>query len=201
MAMAVPRRFSVLEYLRAENAAETKSEYVNGEIFAMAGTTLAHSRVTTALTREISNQLGDGPCEVLDSDFRIRVEASNLYTYPDLSIVCGEPAIDPNDSCAMTNPTVVVEVLSNSTESWDRGGKFAHYRLLTSLREYVLVSQSEPRIERFVRDGEDWVLTEFVGLEAEFALASLDVKVPLSKVYARVEFAERLGLNRGSPGE
>jgi Uma2 family endonuclease len=188
MAMAAPRRFSVQEYLHAERQAETKSEYVNGEIFAMAGTTLSHARITTALIVELRNELGDGPCEVLVSDIRIRVEASNLYTYPDASIVCGEPDMDPQDECAITNPAVLFEVLSKSTEAWDRGGKFAHYRLLTSLREYVLISQTEPRIERYERRGEEWVLTEFVGLDAVFALATLDVKVPLATVYARVEF-------------
>ena len=197
MAMAAPRWISVLEYLQAERKAETKSEYVNGEIFAMAGTTLSHARITTALVSEIRRQLGSGPCEVLSSDIRIRVEASNLYTYPDLTLVCEEPAVDPNDVCAITNPSVLFEVLSESTESWDRGGKFAHYRLLPSLREYVLVSQSEPRVERFVRSGEDWVLTEFVGLEAVFALSTLDVSVPLSRIYERVEFPERARSGQG----
>jgi Uma2 family endonuclease len=202
MAMAAPRRFSVLDYLRAENEAETKSEYVNGEVFAMAGTSLTHNDVTYTLLTEIAPQLRGGLCMAYGSDLRIRVDASNLYTYPDISIVCGEPDVDPNDSCAVTNPTVLFEVLSDSTESWDRGGKFAHYRLLPSLREYVLVSQSEPRVERYVRSGDDWILTEFVGLEATFALASLEVKVPLSSIYARVEFAERLGrADPASPGE
>src|SRR5688500_2445576 len=146
MAMAAPRRFSVLEYLQAENAAETKSEYVNGEIFAMAGTTLAHNDITYSLLADVAPQLRGGQCLAYGSDLRVRVEASNLYTYPDISIVCGPPDIDPTDPCAVTNPTVIIEVLSDSTESWDRGGKFAHYRLLPSLREYVLVSQSEPRI-------------------------------------------------------
>ena len=188
MAMAAPRRFSIREYLQAERSAETKSEYVNGEIFAMAGTSFAHNRITMALAYELRSRLTGGPCEVFGSDTRIRVEASNLYTYPELSVVCGGPDVDPNDPCAMTNPTVLFEVLSDSTEAWDRGGKFAHYRLLPSLKEYVLVSQSEPRVERYVRSGENWVLTEFVGRDATFALATLDVKVPLASLYERVEF-------------
>jgi Uma2 family endonuclease len=191
MAMAAPRRFSVQEYLQAENKAETKSEYVNGEIFAMAGASLDHNFVTYPLLTEIGAQLRGGPCMAFGSDLRVRIDASNLYTYPDITVVCGESQVDPNDRCAITNPTVIFEVLSESTESWDRGGKFAHYRLLPSLREYVLVSQKEPRVERYVRSGEKWILTEFVGLEAVFSLETLEVSVPLSSIYARLDFLGR----------
>ncbi len=193
MAMMAPRRFSVLEYLQKERQAETKSEFVNGEIFAMAGASVSHNDLTYTLLLEIGNQMRGGECRAYGSDLRIRVESSDLYTYPDISIVCGKPILDPNDPYSVVNPSVIFEVLSNSTELWDRGGKFAHYRLLPTLREYVLVSQSEPRLERYVRHGEQWTLTEFVGLEAIFTLSTIEVKVPLAVIYERIEFPERIG--------
>ncbi|AUX20072.1 hypothetical protein SOCEGT47_005350 [Sorangium cellulosum] len=149
------------EYLEQERASPTKHEFLNGEIFAMAGGTPEHARLCMSVGAELRAHLRGRPCAVYSSDLRVRVQATGLSTYPDVSVVCGKLERDPDDKDAALNPIVLVEVLSDSSEAYDRGEKFAHYRRIPSLREYVLVSQHEPRIEVFHRNEDgSWTLRE-----------------------------------------
>ncbi len=149
------------EYLVLEAASETKHEYVNGEIFAMAGGTPEHSRLSANVILELGAALRGRPCVTFTSDLRIRVPATGLGTYPDASVVCGRIEVDPEDKNSVTNPVVIVEVLSDSTERYDRDEKRAHYRQLPSLRDYLLVSQHERRIEHYHRnDDGTWTLRD-----------------------------------------
>lgn len=174
-------------YLELERQSETRHEYFDGEVFAMSGGSMAHSRLAVNLCFHLSLQLVDRPCEVVNSDMRVKVQATELYTYPDVSVVCGEPLLEDNRQDTLLNPLVIIEVLSPSTEGYDRGVKFDHYRQIPSLMEYVLVSQTEVRVERYLRlpNGE-WSLKVATGLAAELSLPSLQVSLKLSDVYHKV---------------
>lgn len=187
---AVPnRKLSPAEYLAIEKKAEFKSEFFNGEMFAMAGASRPHNRVKDNLIGELFTRFKGGPCQTFSSDQRVLVGRTGLYTYPDLLIVCGEVESMEDDEDTITNPRVIVEVLSPSTERYDRGAKFRNYQQVPSLTEYVLVAQDEAVVERFVRQADGtWGYTSFVGLEAVLALSSVPVSVPLADVYAGVEF-------------
>lgn len=191
MSVAAARpRLTPREYLARERQAEIKHEFVLGEIFAMSGASPAHNRICFNLAGRISPALAGGPCQGYSSDQRVAVPGSVLYTYPDITVVCGEPEFDEYDPDTLVNPTLIVEVLSPSTEAWDRGGKFAHYRRLPSLREYVLIAQDRPRVECYLRRGEEWILTEFSGMDAVLTLASVQSQVPLTEIYDRVNLPE-----------
>jgi Uma2 family endonuclease len=182
-------RISEADYLRLERLAETKSEFFDGEMFAMAGGTRAHSLIATNIAREIGNQLNSTNCVAYNADLRIKVEATGLITYPDVSIVCGEQRFLDNEEDTLLNPTVIIEVLSDSTEAYDRGKKFANYRQIPTCREYLLVSQREPRVEQFIRQPHgEWSLKEASGLKGEIKLPSLGIFLRLSEVFAKVEF-------------
>jgi Uma2 family endonuclease len=187
---AVPKlRMSYAEYLVAEEASETKHEYLRGEVFAMAGASFEHALIASNLLRAIGNHL-IGPCVVVGSDARVRIVETDRATYPDLMIVCGPREAASDDRHGTVNPTVIVEVLSESTERDDRGEKFAHYRQIASLRAYVLVAQNEPRIEVFARESaeaREWRFAETVG-EGVFDLAAIGAKVPLDEVYRGISF-------------
>ncbi len=189
MSAAPKPKLTVAEYLAIERKAEFKSEYYRGEMFAMAGASREHNRVKGNLDGELYSRLKGGPCQSFSSDQRVRVELTGLYTYPDIVVVCGQPEYAPEDRDTLVNPQVIFEVLSKSTEQYDRVGKFQHYKELPSLREYVLVSTNQMRIERYARqpDG-SWLLHEFTDPADEFALATVPVRVPLRDVYAGVEF-------------
>ena len=176
------------EYLAFEDAADEKHEYVNGEVVAMAGGTPAHAVISMNLARVLGNQLLGRPCLVMSSDQRVNVDETGLYTYPDLTIVCGRPTYAPKSNITITNPVVLVEVLSQSTESYDRGAKFAHYRRLPSLQAYVLVGQEPRRIEVFHRTPAGWLLTEAEvgGIRIE----CLDVVLGVDEVYRGLELLE-----------
>jgi Uma2 family endonuclease len=188
------------EYLELEEQAEYKSEYFNGEIFAMAGGSPEHSAIALNIGRELGNQLEARPCLVFNSDLRVRVAETGLYTYPDVTVVCGEPEFDDRRR-ALLNPTLIVEVLSDSTEKYDRGDKSAHYRRLPSLREYVLVASDRARIECFTRqeDGARWLLTECSNPGGTVPLESIGCELALSRVYAKVEFPEPAPGQRRGP--
>ncbi len=179
------------EYLARERKAEFKSEYYRGETFAMAGASWEHTLIKDNLAIEAGNQLKGGPCRILTSDLRVKVSATGLYTYPDAIVVCDEPKFEDDVFDTLLNPRVVIEVLSDSTEKYDRGAKFAQYREVPSLQEYVMVAQDRPLMERYVRqpDG-DWKLTAFSGMEQTFAFASIPVKIPLAEIYRDVKFPE-----------
>ena len=175
-------RMSYDDYLALEGRSETKHEYVNGRVYAMAGGTLEHSRIAANVTKLLGNLLTSKPCVVFTSDARIRIEATGRSTYPDVSVVYGRRERAQDDPEAITNPTVLVEVLSDSTEAGDRGDKFAHYRRIPSLQEYVLVSQNTRPIEVFRRREASWVLTEAGGGES-VKLDSLGIALPVDEVY------------------
>jgi len=181
-------RYTPQEYLARERKAEFKSEFCNGFITAMAGTSREHCLIALNLGREISSQLKNRPCEAYISDMRVLVSPTGLYTYPDVVAVCGKPLFEDAEVDTLLNPTVIVEVLSPTTESYDRGKKFGHYRLLESLREYVVVAQDHVMVERYTRQGEEWVLTALNNLDATLRLDSIGCEVSLREIYAKVEF-------------
>ncbi len=178
--------YTPAEYLARERVAETRSEYVNGEIRAMTGTSRDHNLIAGNLFRLIGNQLIDGDCEVYIIDIRVRVSRTGLYTYPDLAVACSEIQFEDDHVDTLLNPVIIIEVLSPSTEAYDRGEKFAQYRRLDSLREYLLVSQDKARIERFTRQGEFWVFSEVSGLDSALSLDAIDCDVRLRDIYRRV---------------
>lgn len=174
------------EYVAFESAAATKHEYVNGRVYAMAGGSPEHSRLAAALIRDLSAQLHGKPCATFSSDLRVRVAATGRSTYPDVAVVCHALAHDTEDGNAVTNPTVLVEVLSESTESDDRGDEWAHYQRIPALREYVLVSQKHARVEVFTRDATEPDLWHYRdhGPGARVVLESLGVALDLDALYA-----------------
>ena len=176
--------FTYAEYLKREETSETKHEFLNSEIFAMAGGTPEHARLAPRASAALIAQLRGRRCVVFSSDMRIRVLATGLATYPDLSVVCTRAEYDPEDSNSLVNPIVLVEVLSDSTEAYDRGEKFAHYRRIPSLKEYVLISQRERRIEVFRRNEDgSWTLFE-AGAGQSVKLPSIDCELSVDEVYA-----------------
>jgi Uma2 family endonuclease len=179
------------EYLARERLADFRSEFYRGEMFAMAGASWEHTLIKDNMAGETRNQLKNGPCRVLTSDMRVKVSTTGLYTYPDILVVCDEPQFEDRVMDTLLNPRIIVEVLSDSTEKYDRGIKFGHYRQLASVQEYVLVAQDRPLVERYVRQADDsWVLTAFSDLKQTFAFGTIPVKVALEEIYRSVEFPE-----------
>lgn len=188
---ALQGRLSPEEYLAFERAAEERHEYADGEIFAMSGGTIAHSEITGNIHGELRTAVRPRGCRVLNGDMRIHVEATGRYVYADVSVLCDRPLFRDERRDTLLNPKLIVEVLSDSTEAYDRGDKFAGYRTIPSLRTYVLASQKEPRIEVFTRqpDG-SWVLRVF-GPGERAALTDIDVLLDVDSVYKGVlELAE-----------
>ncbi len=183
-------RFTPQEYLALERKSETRNEYYNGEIFAMAGASREHNLIAGNLFRDIGNQLEDRPCETYMNDMRVWIEATGLYTYPDVVVVCGEPRFQDREVDTLLNPTVIVEVLSPSTEAYDRGDKFRHYRRIDSLREFVLISQDRMMVERYTRQGKDWVLSDMTDPDQVLKLESIGCQIPLGRIYAKIKFPE-----------
>lgn len=191
MSMAEKRWYSVKEYLAMERASEIKHQYYQGEIFAMTGASFEHNTIIPNLFRFLGNHFEGGPCRALASDLRVNVNATGLYTYPDLTVICSEPRFEDEVFDTLLNPKVIVEVLSDSTEAYDRGRKFSHYRTIDSLEEYVLVSQNEYRVEVFTRQANgEWLLSEAQGRESSILLRSIDCLLKLNRVYDRVEIPE-----------
>jgi len=185
-------RYTAEEYLALERSAEYKSELVNGQIYAMSGASREHNLIAGNVFGELRSQLKGKPCEAYTSDMRVRVSDTGMYTYPDVTVACGEPRFEDDHVDTLLNPTVIVEVLSPSTEAYDRGEKFAHYRRLASLSDYVLVSQDKARVEHFARHPGDpslWEFAEISGLDGVLRLASIACEVTLRDVYDRVEFS------------
>jgi Uma2 family endonuclease len=176
------------EYLALERRAREKSEYVNGRIYAMSGASRLHNLIAGNIFGELRNQLRGRPCEVYVNDMRVKVQRTGMYTYPDVVAVCDEPRLEDAELDTLLNPSVIVEVLSPSTERYDRGEKFAHYRRLESLQEYVLVAQGTPRVEHFRREGDHWVLTEISDPGGELGLSSVGCVLKLADIYDRVDF-------------
>jgi Uma2 family endonuclease len=182
MAGVARKRVSYAEYLELANDSPVKYEYISGDIVAMAGGTVAHGRLIGRATDLLNRALDGKPCIVLPSDLRVRIRSAERATYPELHVVCGDVERDPEDDHAIVNPIVIVEVLSDSTEDSDRTEKFAAYRRLRSLREYVLISQRERRVEVYRKDGRRWHLDEYRDGEP-FVLDSLGAQLSVQDVY------------------
>lgn len=179
-------------YLAIERRAETKSEYFAGEMFAMSGASEPHNVVTVNVSGELRALLRGRPCRSYASDMRVKVSATGLYTYPDVVVVCGERLFDDEQRDTLTNPTVIIEVLSPSTELDDRGKKFEMYSRLESLTDYILVSQDKPRVEHYARQGDrNWLLSVADDLQAVLTIASIACTMPLSDIYENVDFASK----------
>lgn len=179
------------EYLELERKSEIRSEYIAGRMFAMSGASRRHSLIVGNLHGEIWSRLRGKGCEVHMNDLRVKVSPTGMYTYPDIVALCGEARLEDEHLDTLLNPVVIVEVLSESTEAYDRGEKFAHYRRLDTLREYVLVAQDKIRIEHFRREGEEWILSEVSGPDATLHLGSIDCHVAVAAIYEKVEFNPR----------
>lgn len=182
MAEAAAERVSYARYVELAAASERKLEYVGGMVLAMAGGTLEHARLTSAMTITLGKALTGRPCVVLSSDARVRIRAADRATYPDLSVVCGRIETDPDDALLVVSPKVLIEVTSASTETADRTETFADYRRLPSLAEYVLVAQAARRIEVYRRDGKRWTMEEY-GAGESAKLESLGVEISVDDVY------------------
>lgn len=184
------------EYLAFERASEVKHEYIGGEVFAMigasramAGASEAHNLLCTSISFVLYSQLRKRPCKIYPSDMRVKVLATGDHHYPDISIVCEKPSFADNIFDTLLNPIVLIEVLSPSTEAYDRGKKFQSYRQIPSLREYLLISQDSPHIERYLlNDNGKWELSEAIGLESSLELSSIDCVLTLADVYEKVDF-------------
>lgn len=177
-------RLTYAEYLDQEAASTEKHDFVNGEAYAMAGGTIEHGALASAIARDLGAALAGKPCRTFSSDVRVNVEATGATFYPDLSVVCGRLETAASDAHAITNPLVIVEVLSERTEAYDRGAKAFHYRRLPALKEYVLVSQSERRVEvQRLNERGVWEL-HFAGPGERFELTSLGLSLSVDAVYA-----------------
>jgi Uma2 family endonuclease len=174
-----------------EREAEFKSEFIDGEIIAMTGASEPHNLITTNIVRELSQQLKNRDCRVYSSDIRVDVRDHNLYAYPDVVVVCGKPNLRDDWLDNLLNPTVIIEVLSKSTESHDRGRKFMKYRRIESLAEYILVAQDSCNVEHYVRQPNDrWMLSEANSLDDTIHLSSIDCHLKMAEVYDKVDLSE-----------
>lgn len=177
------------EYLAFERKATTKHEYLNGQIVAMSGASFAHNFLTMNVANQLYNQLIGGECQVAASDMRVKVTQIDSYFYPDVVVVCGDPRAEDNTFDTLLNPTLIVEVLSPSTEVYDRGEKFEHYQQIASLKDYLLISQDKVHVEHYCRQGSEWLQTEFQGLADVLSLLSIGCELGLQDIYRRVEVA------------
>jgi Uma2 family endonuclease len=169
-------------YLELEARSEERHEYLDGEVWAMSGGTPRHSRLKANLTAAFVNALGDSPCQPYDADLRVRSLETGLATYPDLTVICGPLVRHPEDPDAITNPTLVAEVLSPTTEAWDRGGKFRHLGRVGSLHQYVLLAQHEPLVEVYTRAGDVWELRRY-GPGQRVPLRSVGIELDVDPLY------------------
>jgi Uma2 family endonuclease len=185
-------RLTPEQYLEIERAADFRSEYYDGQMYAMSGGSYAHARLTASLIHEFGEALADGPCAVASSDLRVRVSPDGLYTYPDLSVICGAARLADDQNDTLLNPTLLCEVLSPSTEASDRGFKFSQYRMIESFKTYMLVSQWEHRVEIFQRqENGEWVLSEATALDGVCKLRAPNCTIPLAGIYRGVTLSAR----------
>jgi Uma2 family endonuclease len=187
MSAAAKIRLTPQEYFAREREASFKSEFYQGEMFAMAGASSPHNFIKGNLEGELFNRLKGSRCRTLSSDQRVQVERTGFVAYPDLMIVCGQVEMSADDADTLNNPVAIVDVLSPSSEKHDRGFKLRHYQQIASLQEYILIAQDEPVCERFTRqpDG-SWNLVSFVGLQATLFFTSVDASIPLADLYRGV---------------
>lgn len=194
----VPERwYSPEEYLAFERASETKHEYFAGRIYAMAGASLPHVMIVSQLMASLTSRLKGSPCLPLCNDLRVKT-TDGVYTYPDVLIVCEEPLLEDLGKDTLLNPQIVIEVLSPSTESYDRSDKFIHYQSIASLKEYILVAQDRPQVVQYSRqpDGTDWNSSWRNGLSESLKFKSIACDIELSEIYSRIIFPHDLPLLR-----
>ncbi len=181
------------EYLAAERESEFKSEYLDGVVYAMTGASIWHVQIVGNITTALSTHLRQKPCRVLASEMKVRLADSRKFFYPDVTVVCGDPQFHDERTDIILNPLLVVEVLSKSTEAFDRGGKFLAYQQLESLQEYLLVAQERPAVEQFVRQTDGtWTYRAAVGLDSSLTLPSVECTLDLSAVYDKVSWDQTL---------
>jgi Uma2 family endonuclease len=178
------------DYLAVEReSADVRHKYVQGQVFAITGGSYEHSLITANLARRLGNQCEGSPCALLSSDMRIRIETANACAYPDVSVLCGDPVLHDERRDVLTNPTLIAEVLSPSTEAYDRGGKFALYRQLPGLRHYLLIAQDRIAVDVFTRQADGrWLLDAFADADAVFELEGLGCRLAVGDLYDRVVF-------------
>jgi Uma2 family endonuclease len=176
------------EYLEQERASKVKHDFYQGEIFAMVGASERHSLIVSNVIGELRSQLKKTPCRVYPGDMRLKVRETGLYTYPDAMVICGKREFADDQQDTVLNPDVIIEILSDSTESYDRGWKFENYRKLSSLKEYVMISQNKRKIERYHKDGNgNWVLSESDEVNPAITIGAIDCRLTHSEVYDKVE--------------
>lgn len=175
------------EYISFERKATTKHEYLKGQIMAMSGASFAHNFITLDAATQLNIQLMRGDCQVAASDMRVKVAKTNAYFYPDIVVFCGEPISEDNNFDTLLNPTVIIEVLSPSTETYDRGEKFEDYKQIESLKEYVLVSQDKVLVEHYIRQETEWLKSECQGIDDMVQLRSIGCELRLRDIYARTD--------------
>ncbi|MET4082721.1 Uma2 family endonuclease [Pedobacter sp. UYP30] len=181
-------RMTIEEYLEMENSADAKHEYYMGEVFAMSGAKMPHNKITSNLLIAVGVKLKGKKCNPYGSDARIHIEANTLFTYPDISIICGEVIILNNDDYNVLNPTVIIEVLSKSTKNYDRGEKFKLYRAIATLKEYILIDSESIHIEIFrLNENNHWELQEYNSLNETVIIKAIDETITLSEIYDGVE--------------
>jgi len=188
------------EYLEFEKNSELKHEYLDGELFAMVGARKNHNWINSNIVRELGAQLKETSCMVFSSDMRVKIEELQKYTYPDIVVACARIEFLEDELDSLLNPVIVIEILSDSTEAYDRGLKFKHYRLIESLREYILVSQYSSVVEKYVRDeGGIWLYSSMDDMDQTLMIDSIECELPLLEIYHRVEFKQSQG--RGGEAE
>ncbi len=192
--MSVPpqqRDWTVREYLEFEREADTRHEFIGGQVYAMAGASERHNQIASALNYLLYGQLLERPCQVFQSDMRVQANETTFF-YPDITVVCGEALYCDESRDTLRNPTVVFEILSPSTEDYDRGRKFKYYREIASLQDYLLAAQNQKQIEHYARqDADSWLLTVFSQLDSVLSLPSIGCTLSLSDIYRKVTFEDK----------
>jgi len=188
LAAARSKQYTPEEYLALERAAQYKNEYFNGHIYAMSGANRRHNQITFNIAGALGPQLKGRACYAYVSDMRVKVSPTGLYAYPDVVALCGTPEFEDSQLDTLLNPMAIIEILSDSTEGYNRGEKFAHYRRISTLVEYVIISQHKVLIETYVRKDNLWVLSEVNDINSSIHLASVDCDLLLKDIYDKVEY-------------
>ncbi|MEP7110021.1 MAG: Uma2 family endonuclease [Ferruginibacter sp.] len=189
MEIQVLNYISEKDYLIAERKAFEKHEYYKGEIFAMSGASFPHNDIFSNLFADLGSKLKGKSCRPYGSDLRIHIPSNTLYTYPDISIICGEKESTDDQFDTATNPSVIIEILSKSTKDYDKGSKFTLYRAIETLKEYILVDSTNISVEKFIRlTDNSWQLTEYKFLTDAFSISTVDIKILLSDIYEGLKF-------------
>lgn len=189
MAVTQANHTSISEYLTIERSAAAKHEYFKGEIFAMSGASFRHNKIITNLNRAILPYIGSGDCEMFGSDLRVHIPENSLFTYPDSIIICGEPEFLDEHFDTVTNPSVIIQILSPSTKNYDRGTKFTLYRSIPSLKEYILIDSESVCIEIFSQSQlKTWSLEEFKSVDDSFSIKAVSIDIRISRIYSGLQF-------------